>query len=332
EITIKELRKKLERIQKEKDTIQFNVDKFENASKSLNKIIECQIVDNCKKGLGYIAVAPPYTGNFMPPTLDLSFTGLDKFVNEPIVQNCKAMPSEEEPKVVRKNDGALIIEEWVSGDEEEDESQPKIEKKIVRPSIVEKKFVKSKQQEKTGRKTIKQIQVSDGLGPQKKLILLSDVQSNPQLDLQDKGVIDSGCSRHMTRNMSYLTDYEEIDGGYVTGKAKKNVRLMMEKLVIRENRQRVLVRKRIERIGENKNRKRVVWNKNKQSDLVSKRIKRIGELKNKKRVKYIKNRQSVWNGIRVNAGDSKLMLLGINFILLVKVNAVMHKLTTASES
>ncbi|GKD46033.1 hypothetical protein Tco_1270678 [Tanacetum coccineum] len=34
----------------------------------------------------------------------------------------------------------------------------------------------------------------------------------PQMDLQDKGVIDSRCSRHMTRNMSYLTDYEEIDG------------------------------------------------------------------------------------------------------------------------
>ncbi|GKF48328.1 hypothetical protein Tco_0141579, partial [Tanacetum coccineum] len=36
------------------------------------------------------------------------------------------------------------------------------------------------------------------------------------MDLQDKGVIDSGCSRHMIGNMSYLTDYEEIDGGYVT--------------------------------------------------------------------------------------------------------------------
>ncbi|GJZ69915.1 putative ribonuclease H-like domain-containing protein, partial [Tanacetum coccineum] len=36
-----------------------------------------------------------------------------------------------------------------------------------------------------------------------------------QMDLQDKGVIDSGCSRHMTGNMSYLTNYEEIDGGYV---------------------------------------------------------------------------------------------------------------------
>ncbi|GJW95283.1 putative ribonuclease H-like domain-containing protein [Tanacetum coccineum] len=38
---------------------------------------------------------------------------------------------------------------------------------------------------------------------------------NPQMDLQDKGVIDSGCSRHVTGNMSYLTDYEEIHGGYV---------------------------------------------------------------------------------------------------------------------
>ncbi|GJX39822.1 ribonuclease H-like domain-containing protein [Tanacetum coccineum] len=59
------------------------------------------------------------------------------------------------------------------------------------------------------------IQVSDGLGPQKKMTFLLNVQSNPQMDLQDKGVIDSGCSRHMTGNMSYLTDYEEIDGGYV---------------------------------------------------------------------------------------------------------------------
>ncbi|GKE40503.1 putative ribonuclease H-like domain-containing protein [Tanacetum coccineum] len=38
---------------------------------------------------------------------------------------------------------------------------------------------------------------------------------NPQQDLKDKGVIDSGCSRHMTGNRSYLTDYEEIDGGLV---------------------------------------------------------------------------------------------------------------------
>nr|GEY43304.1 putative ribonuclease H-like domain-containing protein [Tanacetum cinerariifolium] len=38
---------------------------------------------------------------------------------------------------------------------------------------------------------------------------------NPQPALRDKGVIDSGCSRHMTRNMSYLFDFKELNGGYV---------------------------------------------------------------------------------------------------------------------
>ncbi|GKB73152.1 hypothetical protein Tco_0934564, partial [Tanacetum coccineum] len=88
--------------------------KFENASKSLNKLIECQIVDNCKKGLGYEnynAVPPPYTGNFMSSTPNLSFIGLDEFVNKHVVENSKAMSSEEEPKVVKKSDDAPIIED-----------------------------------------------------------------------------------------------------------------------------------------------------------------------------------------------------------------------------
>nr|GEU55171.1 ribonuclease H-like domain-containing protein [Tanacetum cinerariifolium] len=38
---------------------------------------------------------------------------------------------------------------------------------------------------------------------------------NPHHALKDKGVIDSGCSRHMTGNMFYLSDFEEINGGYV---------------------------------------------------------------------------------------------------------------------
>nr|GEZ32587.1 hypothetical protein [Tanacetum cinerariifolium] len=38
---------------------------------------------------------------------------------------------------------------------------------------------------------------------------------NPQHALKHKGVIDSRCSRHMTWNMSYLSDFEELNGGYV---------------------------------------------------------------------------------------------------------------------
>nr|GFC58566.1 hypothetical protein [Tanacetum cinerariifolium] len=37
----------------------------------------------------------------------------------------------------------------------------------------------------------------------------------PQQELKDKGVIDSDCLRHMTGNISYLSDFEEINGGYV---------------------------------------------------------------------------------------------------------------------
>nr|GEX69584.1 hypothetical protein [Tanacetum cinerariifolium] len=38
---------------------------------------------------------------------------------------------------------------------------------------------------------------------------------NPHQALKDKGVIDSGCLRHMTGNISYLSDFEEVNGGYV---------------------------------------------------------------------------------------------------------------------
>ncbi|GJW92448.1 putative ribonuclease H-like domain-containing protein [Tanacetum coccineum] len=38
---------------------------------------------------------------------------------------------------------------------------------------------------------------------------------NPQYALQDQGIFDSGCSRHMTGNKFYLSDYQDIDGGFV---------------------------------------------------------------------------------------------------------------------
>ncbi|GJU11615.1 retrovirus-related pol polyprotein from transposon TNT 1-94 [Tanacetum coccineum] len=163
EITIRELRKKLEIVQKEKDGIQFNVDKFENASKSLNKLIESQIVDNCKKGLGYNAVPPPYTGNFMPPKPDLSFISLDEFVNEPAGKNVNTARPKAIVNVVHGNN-------------------------------------------------VNAVKASACWVWKSKTKVLDHAINN---DLQDKGMIDSGCSRHMTGNMSYLTDYEEIDGGYV---------------------------------------------------------------------------------------------------------------------
>ncbi|GKC11677.1 ribonuclease H-like domain-containing protein [Tanacetum coccineum] len=42
----------------------------------------------------------------------------------------------------------------------------------------------------------------------------SSCWGKPQQD--DTGFIDSGCSRHMTGNIAYLSDFKEFDGGYVT--------------------------------------------------------------------------------------------------------------------
>nr|GFC11795.1 hypothetical protein [Tanacetum cinerariifolium] len=48
---------------------------------------------------------------------------------------------------------------------------------------------------------------------------------NLQYALKDKGVINSGCSWHMTGNMSYLSDFQELNGGYVAfGGNPKGVR------------------------------------------------------------------------------------------------------------
>ncbi|GJR67313.1 ribonuclease H-like domain-containing protein [Tanacetum coccineum] len=218
--------------------------------------------------------------NFMPRTPNLSFTGLDEFSNKPVVENRKS--NKEVSKIVRKNDDVLIIEEWVSDSEEENVSQPKTKKKIVKPSIAKIEFVNPKtwfkssimksglvsvniarqvnaahsktivnaarsmsHLSKTAHSTVQRpihrntafknsninqwvntIRGKDVNAARLKIVVntvrpkaaVNVVQGNngnPQMDLQDQGVIDSGCSRHMTGNMSYLTYYEKIDGGYI---------------------------------------------------------------------------------------------------------------------
>nr|GEW92032.1 hypothetical protein [Tanacetum cinerariifolium] len=41
-------------------------------------------------------------------------------------------------------------------------------------------------------------------------------KGNPQNKIDDKGYWDNGCSRHITCNISYLSEYEHYDGGYVS--------------------------------------------------------------------------------------------------------------------
>nr|GFB84222.1 hypothetical protein [Tanacetum cinerariifolium] len=106
-----ELQMRLDLAETEKAGIHLNVNKLKNAFKSLNKIIEYQIMDNYKKGLVYNAVPPPYTGLFLPPKLDLSSTGLEELFNEPKTEKSKNKSNDVEPKSIRKNNDAPIIKD-----------------------------------------------------------------------------------------------------------------------------------------------------------------------------------------------------------------------------
>nr|GEZ50456.1 hypothetical protein [Tanacetum cinerariifolium] len=75
-------------------------------------------------------------------------------VKKPTVETSEAKTSADKPKDVKKNFGPPLIKDWISDSDDEAESKSNIEKETVKPSFAKIKFVKSKEQVKTPRKTI----------------------------------------------------------------------------------------------------------------------------------------------------------------------------------
>ncbi|GKB81678.1 hypothetical protein Tco_0948573 [Tanacetum coccineum] len=72
--------KQFEKVKQENEGIEFKIEKFDKASKDLDKLLESQITDKSKKGLGYSAGPSPHPLIYnRPKTLDLSYSGLDEF-------------------------------------------------------------------------------------------------------------------------------------------------------------------------------------------------------------------------------------------------------------
>nr|GEV91279.1 hypothetical protein [Tanacetum cinerariifolium] len=154
-----ELRNKVEKVDKERYDVKLTLEKFEHSSKTLNKMLDSQVNDTNKIGIGYHAVPPPFTGNFMPSRPDLILALDEDVMGKPVtsvhaVTTSEDMTSEYKPKSVSEP----LIEDLVSDSEDENETNT----------------------EATQRQNWKIKEY-----------------------------------RYMTGNMSFLTDYEEIDGGYV---------------------------------------------------------------------------------------------------------------------
>ncbi|GKC27835.1 ribonuclease H-like domain-containing protein, partial [Tanacetum coccineum] len=156
DLDIIEHKRKLELATKEKDKVHLTVQNFENSSKNSSTLLERQIMDKCKIGLGYNAVPPPYTGNFIPPKSDLVCPSLDDFVdvNESVSESVVKRPTikTNEPETSRKENGTLVIEDWVSNSDEENVPKVKTVEMFNKPSFAKIKFVKSTEQVKSPRK------------------------------------------------------------------------------------------------------------------------------------------------------------------------------------
>nr|GEW72856.1 hypothetical protein [Tanacetum cinerariifolium] len=121
---------------------------------------------------------------------------LEELFNEPKTKKSKDKSNEVELKSVRKDSDAPIIKDWVSNDEEEEVNTANLK------ATVNAAKAKAKHNAVKGKKG----------NAVKALACWGNLHEH----LQDKGVKDSGCSRHMTWNMSFLIYYKEIDVGYTS--------------------------------------------------------------------------------------------------------------------
>ncbi|GJR18901.1 putative reverse transcriptase, RNA-dependent DNA polymerase [Tanacetum coccineum] len=149
------LKSELVKFKQEKEINQLKIENFNNASKSLDKLIGSQITDKSRKGVGFVSynvVPPPPTGLFSPPTLDLSNSGLEEFQQpefEAYGPKTSKSVSEDTSNKVRESPDAPLVEELVSND--------KLEKKTAFSTSLRKIILLGPKTtiEKPVRKTIK---------------------------------------------------------------------------------------------------------------------------------------------------------------------------------
>nr|GEY64230.1 ribonuclease H-like domain-containing protein [Tanacetum cinerariifolium] len=217
-----ELRKKFEKAKQERDELKLQLENFQTSSKNLSKLLASQITnktalgydnqvfnstvfdcdelissesdvsmptslvhDRYKSGEGYHVVPPPYTRTSMPSKPDLVFHDAPtthETVPYPVEHHIlaatlrKDIPKSRGHKHSWNRKACFVCKSLTHLIKECDYYKKKMAQMPVRNRAM---------------------------------------RGNPHHALKDKGVIDSGCSRHMTENISYLCDFEEINRGYV---------------------------------------------------------------------------------------------------------------------
>nr|GEV39128.1 ribonuclease H-like domain-containing protein [Tanacetum cinerariifolium] len=204
---------------------------------SYSELIGSQVTDNSKKGLGYVsynAVPPPHTGSYRVKPIEV------------VTQKSSVKTS----APVKENNGAPLIEDWESNEEDKarckyhprgrmingtNHSRVNHNTNTVPKVMLTKTSLKpvNSVRHVNPKRNFQRIVGYNNINFFKKVnnakekvntarpnsAVLNAIRANKgkviKASIKDQGYFDSGCSRHMIGNISYLTDFKEFDGGYV---------------------------------------------------------------------------------------------------------------------
>nr|GEW15176.1 hypothetical protein [Tanacetum cinerariifolium] len=168
--------------------------------------------DKNKEGLGYSDVPPLPAQVYSPPKKDMSWTGLPEFANDTITDYSRTSPSIKSNDL--QNNSSSIFENRESTSSILSKLEIKFVKAADSPTVI-----KTNKDETVKKPSVKYAKIKFPTGNSK--VSTTDLENkgkagNSQNIIDDKDYWDSGYSQHMTGNISYLSDYELYDGGYVS--------------------------------------------------------------------------------------------------------------------
>nr|GEX36416.1 hypothetical protein [Tanacetum cinerariifolium] len=158
------------------------------ASKDLYNLIESQRSEKNKEGLGYNVVPPPTAQLFLSPKKDLSWIGLPECADDTVTDYSRPSPTVESISEDDQKKFPTASRKFLTSSTKGITADMGLKGKAVKPSACW--FWRPSHHLSNKGQFLEKI--------------------------NDKGYWDSGCSRHMTCNISYLSDYEPYDGGYVS--------------------------------------------------------------------------------------------------------------------
>nr|GEW47602.1 hypothetical protein [Tanacetum cinerariifolium] len=210
-------------LKKEKGELETKLIGFQTVSKDLDSLLESQRLDKNKEGLGYSVVPPPAAQVYSPLKKDMSWTGLPEFKddtanNSPTKSKTSKVETANKPPVkyaeqyrkpTKKPDVKVRSQyraPWV----------PTVNRKFSsvnrKFSTVGRNFSTVNRKSPTANRKFPTGGTKFSTADMGKKGKAGSSHNN----IDDKGYWDSGCSRHMTGNISYLSDYEPFDEGYVS--------------------------------------------------------------------------------------------------------------------